>query len=121
MTDEPTDPTSYGGSEPQPREDDDRSQSSGDDVEWLMAPDVPPGALVQISRVIEADELTPEVVQVLSGAMNELQQRAAARPKPTGCPRLVNCGVNSGPCPRLRSCGERSETRPPEPLPTRPT
>jgi hypothetical protein len=76
-------------------------------AEFLIQPDLPPGVRIQIDSVIEAQQLTPEVIGILTNAMSEMQTRAAASSIPTGgCPRLQVCsGTYRGGCPRLHTCG----------------
>ena len=73
--------------------------------EWLLSPNLPPGARLQISSLIEAERLTPEVLELLAKFMKDLQkiERQQARIDP--CPKLDVCEVHKGPCSVLTSCG----------------
>jgi len=75
------------------------------EAEWLLVPDVPPGVRLQLSNVVEAQQLTPEVLQLLGQAMTELQRSAAALPQARGCGQLTSCDNLVGDCPKLQRCG----------------
>jgi hypothetical protein len=74
------------------------------DPEWLLSPSLPPGARLQISSLIEAEQLTPEVLELLAKFMKDLQQ-IEKKPAPDPCPKLEVCEVHKGPCSALTSCG----------------
>jgi hypothetical protein len=74
------------------------------EVGWLVSPDLPSGVQLQISSLIEAENLTPEVIALLAKLMAELQQTAkvaAANP----CPKLSTCQEFTGDCTKLEFCG----------------
>ncbi len=73
--------------------------------EWLVAPDVSPGARLSLGSVIDASQLTPTVLELLGRAMAELQRTAVPEMKADGCPRLQSCGSYNGGCPNLTKCG----------------
>ena len=76
---------------------------------WILSPDLPPGIRLQLSTVIEAEQLTPEVFELLGKAMMELQtseqtEEAVAARRVT-CPKLRSCDNYVGGCPYLNKCG----------------
>jgi hypothetical protein len=77
------------------------------EIGWLQAPDVPSGARLHISTVIEAEHVTPHVLEVLSKAMLALEDSAKTRDviSSDSCKRLRSCGTFRGGCPNLTSCG----------------
>ena len=84
-----------------------QSESAAQGSEWLLSPDLPQATRLQISSVIEAEQLTPDVMQLLGSAMAEMQKAATAAsaiPK-DGCGRLRSCGSFRGGCPNLNHCG----------------
>jgi hypothetical protein len=74
------------------------------DGEWLLVPDVPQGVRLQLSSVVEAAEVSPEVLTLLGRAMADLQAAPGLLPGRVTCPKLVKCGNYVGGCPRLADC-----------------
>ena len=73
---------------------------------WLIAPELSPGARVQISSVLEAEQLTPQVLELLAKFMKELQQIERGAPPVEPCPVLNDCKDYHHPCPNLTWCGK---------------
>jgi hypothetical protein len=72
---------------------------------WLVAPDLPTGTRLQLNIVTEAEQLTPEVMSLLSKAVDALQESASAgATQRVTCPKLRNCGNYVGGCPNLTKC-----------------
>jgi hypothetical protein len=75
------------------------------EVEWLISPrELPKGTQLQVSSLIEADRLTPEVLELLGKLAKELQQQK--RDKPDPCPKLTACTAfhSPNPCTELTVC-----------------
>jgi hypothetical protein len=70
-------------------------------------PDLAPGIQMQISTIVEAEHVTPDVIRLLGEAMAELQgvSRAKSEIPRDGCQRLKKCGHFRGGCPNLAHCG----------------
>jgi hypothetical protein len=96
MTDEPKSP---------------KGQSSGE-VAWLVPPPLSTTTRFQISTVIDAAELTPEVLALLSEAMRALKDAKSVDGAIFDCAVLRSCGVNTEHCPRLEQCGTNGPTAP---------
>ena len=75
------------------------------DPEWLLSPSLPPGARLQISSLMEAEQLTPEVLELLAKFMKDLQQIEKEKPPTDPCPKLETCETHKGSCSVLTSCG----------------
>jgi hypothetical protein len=75
--------------------------------EWLISPDLTEGARLQVSSLIEAEELTPEVLELLAKFMKKLRRLDKAPPTDP-CPKLETCQTYSKPCTVLTSCGSFS-------------
>jgi hypothetical protein len=85
---------------------------------WLLEPE-PSEARFQLNIVAEATQLTPEVLQALQHAMEQLQKVPAdVAAAATKCPRLRVCGQRTGDCPRLVQCGIFDGVVSPTPCPT---
>ncbi|MFI5015217.1 MAG: hypothetical protein ACHQAY_23015 [Hyphomicrobiales bacterium] len=76
--------------------------------EWLIAPNLAPGARLQISSLLEAEELTPEVLELLAKFTRKLQAIERAAPAAEPCPKLDHCDIYAKPCPELTFCGQFS-------------
>lgn len=76
--------------------------------DWLISPDLTPGARLQIGSLIEAERLTPEVLELLAKFMKELQQLEKDTPPVDPCPKLEHCDTYHKPCTALTFCGEFS-------------
>ena len=79
---------------------------------WLLAPQ-PTGVRLQLNVVAEATRLTPDALAALQKALEQLQKVPIAVADKPQCPKLTNCGTNSGDCPQLVNCGTYSPTPPP--------
>jgi hypothetical protein len=67
---------------------------------------LPAGARLQLSSVIDAERLTPEVFELLAKFMKELQQIEKGTPPVDPCPNLTGCQTYNKPCSALESCGK---------------
>jgi hypothetical protein len=72
--------------------------------EWLISPSLTPGASLQISSLLEVEQLTPEVLELLAKFTRKLQAIEKPAPPPPPCPKLGSCGVFNKPCPELTFC-----------------
>lgn len=84
-------------------------EQSAKEPVWLLAPEeMPTGIRLHLSSVLEAKELTPEVLQALGHAVQGIQKSPKIIP-PT-CPKLRECGTYKDPlpggCPNLAKCGQ---------------
>jgi len=74
--------------------------------EWLISPELTPGARLQLSSLIEAERLTPEVLELLAKFTKELEQiEKGTPPAPDPCPKLDSCQDYHKPCTVLTWCG----------------
>ena len=75
------------------------------DAQWLISPELPPGARVQLASLLEAERLSPEVLELLAKFTRDLQQveRPVAAEDP--CPKLDTCNDYHRPCTALTMCG----------------
>jgi len=74
--------------------------------EWLISPELPAGARPQLNSILDSDQLTPEVLGLLSKFLKEVQElerRAPAAADP--CPKLDTCQDYHKPCTVLTYCG----------------
>jgi hypothetical protein len=67
---------------------------------------MPPGIRLQLSTVVEAQELTPDLIQALGQALEGIQK--SVKTIPSSCPKLRECGTFKDPigCPKLVKCGD---------------
>ena len=78
---------------------------------WLLRPEeMPPGVRLQLSTVIEAQELTPDLIHALGQALEGIHK--SAKTIPSSCPKLKECGTFKDPigCPSLTKCGDYTVT-----------
>jgi hypothetical protein len=78
---------------------------------WLLRPEeVPAGIRLQLTSVLEASELTPEVLEALGHAVRGIQK--ASKTIPYSCPKLRECGSFKDPigCPNLVKCTDYAVT-----------
>ena len=102
----------------------DQSKGVGmpDGPDWLVPPGVPPGTTVELTTVIKAGGLTPEVFELL-GQLARDAEAAARSDEVAGpsCPNLTHCHIfhdHGQTCPVLESCNVNTAiVRPPEVLP----
>jgi hypothetical protein len=73
--------------------------------EWLIAPDMTPGARLEISGLIEADALTPEVLELLAKFARKLERLEKDKPPIDPCPTLDTCLNYHKACTVLAHCG----------------
>lgn len=71
---------------------------------WIVPPETLPGLHLHLDSLIEADQLSPEVIALLGKLMMELQQAAQAVAN-KGCPKLASCQEFTGDCTKLEFCG----------------
>jgi hypothetical protein len=71
---------------------------------WLVPPDTPSGLHIQLDGLIDAGQLSPEVIALLGKLMAELQQAAKIAAKDP-CPKLASCQEFTGDCTKLEICG----------------
>ena len=71
---------------------------------WLVPPDTPSGLHIQLDGLIEAEQLSPEIITLLGKLMAELQQAAKVMAA-KGCPKLSSCLEYTGDCSKLTDCG----------------
>jgi len=76
--------------------------------EWLLVPEVPQGVRLQLSSVVEAAEVSPEILAQLGRIMGELQVHPGGLLGRVTCPKLKSCDSYVGGCPRLSDCGTYS-------------
>jgi hypothetical protein len=87
---------------------DDSSEKSStlSEMRWLLPPNLLPGTRLQLTSLIKADSVTPEVLDALTKFMMELQSSSQVEDSDGGsCAVLVSCGNFSGGCTGLASCG----------------
>lgn len=75
--------------------------------EWLISPDLTDEVRLQISSLIEAEEMTPEVLELLAKFMKKLQRLDKAPPTDP-CPKLEICQAYTKSCTVLTYCGSFS-------------
>src|SRR6266496_4444695 len=91
-------------SEPQPSKETVLPTPSPGDMAWLMAPEASDETGLFIRGVLEASQLTPQVLQALGRAMEEIQKSVENQAKAGGshCPHFQTCGTYVSPdCVRL--------------------
>jgi hypothetical protein len=85
------------------------SAGSPEDMNWLLAPNLPPGLRLQFTGVVEAPELTPEVLRAFATALEEVQRAITQQVAPdkcdTRCGKLTTCQNRGIGCPILANCG----------------
>jgi hypothetical protein len=70
---------------------------------WLVPPDTPSGLHIDLDGLIEAEQLSPEVISLLGKVMAELQRAAKVSAKDP-CPKLSSCTDYTGDCTKLTDC-----------------
>ena len=80
------------------------TEASRTGMGWLLPPDTPSGLHIQLDGLIEADQLSPEVITLLGKLMAELQQAARILAN-KACPKLASCQEFTGDCSKLEFCG----------------
>ena len=80
------------------------AESSRVSMGWLVPPDTPSGLHIQLDGLIEAEQLSPQVVTLLGQLMTELQQAARVLAN-KACPKLSSCQEFTGDCSKLEFCG----------------
>jgi hypothetical protein len=83
-----------------------RSAAREPSANWLIAPQLSPGARLQISGVIDAEQLTPDVLNLLAKFMKDLEQIERSAPPVETCPKLQSCDDYHHLCPELNWCGK---------------
>jgi hypothetical protein len=73
--------------------------------QWLIAPALTQGTRLEISGLIEADELTPEVLELLAKFARKLERLERDKPPIDPCPKLESCGDYHHACTILTFCG----------------
>jgi hypothetical protein len=73
---------------------------------WLLAPaDLPTGVQFALTAVVEASEISPDVMQALTQVAQAIQQASGDALPQARCGALTSCDNMTGDCGRLRHCG----------------
>lgn len=84
--------------------------SAAQNAQWLISPQLPQGARLQLSSILDADRLSPEVLELLAKFTKDLQdiERKAPVPPVDPCPKLETCQDYHKTCTVLTYCGNFS-------------
>jgi hypothetical protein len=76
-------------------------------TQWVISPQLPQGARLQLNSILESDRLSPEVLELLAKFTQDLQdiERKAPVPPVDPCPKLETCQDYHKPCTVLTYCG----------------
>ncbi|MFI5015216.1 MAG: hypothetical protein ACHQAY_23010 [Hyphomicrobiales bacterium] len=80
-------------------------QSGPSTAQWLISPQLPAGARLQLSSILDAERLSPEVLELLAKFTKDLQQLEKDKPPTDPCPKLEQCQDYHKPCTVLTYCG----------------
>jgi hypothetical protein len=79
--------------------------SSARDAQWLISPQLPTGARLQLSSILDAERLSPEVLELLAKFTKDLHQLERDTPPIDPCPKLETCQDYHKTCTILTYCG----------------